>query len=421
MNTRVLIPVGAALLVSRLAIADASYQQSTQITGGSIVSQLKSSPFAPKQIKKLFDATTTLTMVHGNQLAVVTAQSTEIIDLDQGAITRIDNEKKTYTVTTFADMRQELKDAPKKLEEAQVQMKQAQQQTAASGGTAGPVGSAAPSGQDSQLPQLQVKFDVSMDDTGQSKVVNGKMAKEQILTIKAHVTDPNADPSQGGNTVTYNYVTDIWTTPDPPELLAVQDFYRRYGAKMMEGVDTTALMAATKPVINSGSGLGALFVSQPGLGPALQEMSKKLAIETAKIKGTKVLEITRLGGDTMLTTFSSPSPAASSSSSSSKVGSAVASAAAQSGEDAAASQVGSRFGSIGSSLARAALGSLGRGAAKPAEASSAPASGDAAAPSSVVMYETTDQMSDFSQETIPPEAFQVPKGYKKIDPPAMGQ
>jgi hypothetical protein len=430
MNTRVLIAVGSALLIGRLAIGDASYQQSTQITGGSMVNQLKSSPFAPKQIKKMFEATTTLSMVHGNQLAVVTAQSTEIIDLDQGAITRINNEDKTYTVTTFADMRQAIKDAPKKLEQAQAQMKQAQRQPTASatGAAASPASTAGaassppstgPGAPDAQPPQLQFKFDVSLDDTGATKMVYGKMSKEQVLTIKAHVTDPNADPNQaGGNTVTYNYVTDIWTTPDPPELLAVQDFYRRYAAKMMEGVDVTALMTEMKPAINGGAGgVGAMFASQPSLGPALQEMSKKLASERAKIKGTSVLEITRVGGDTMLTTFSSPTPPPPAGPAS-NIGGAVTAAAAQTGEQSAASQLGSRLGSLGSTFAKAAMGSLGH---KPADASTASGSGGAAASSSVVMYETTTLMSDFSQETIPPEAFQIPAGYKKVEPPALGK
>lgn len=400
MNIRILVAVGSALLIGRLAVADASYQESTQITGGTVVNQLKSSPFVPKQLKAMFDPENKLTMVHGNQMAVVSAASSEIIDLDQGAITRIDNEKKTYTVTTFADMRQAFKDAPKKLEQAQAQIKQQQQEQPA----------AAPD----SLPQLKVTFDVSVVDAGESKVVNGKMAKEQVFTLKAHVTDPNADPSQGGNTMTYNYVTEIWTTPDPPEVLAVQDFYRRYARKMMEGVDMTGLMAAMKPAINP-AGLGPLFASQPGLGPALQEMSKKMATEMAKVKGTRVLEITRLGGDTNLTT----TPGTNSTASSSATGSAVSSAVTQGAEDAAASQAGSKFGSLGSSLANSAFGMFRHNGAKPAAAPAGPASGGAAAAASAVMYETTSQMSQFSQETIPPEAFQIPSGYKKVEQPAM--
>lgn len=392
MNARTLPALGCALLMNAVALADASYQESTQITGGTLVGTVKSSPFMPKQLKKIFEPINSLTMTHGDQLAVVSATSTQIIDLDQQTITRIDNDKKTYTVTSFDEMRQAFKDAPKKLEQAQAQMKQAQER---------------PGAPNSQTPQLQVTFEVSVVDTGASKVVNGQMSKEQVFTLKTHVTDPNADPHQaGGNTMTYNYVTDIWTTPDPREVKEIQDFYGRYAKKLMEGVDATALMTAMRPAVN-GSGLGALFVGNPGMGSALQEMMKKMATEMSKVKGTRVLEITQLGGDTNLTTASvanagsSPSAGAENQS------------VSQAATDTAASQAGSRFGSLGSALARSAMGAFGHAASKPTDLPATAAAG-AAAPASSVMYETTTQKSNFSQAAISPEAFRVPNGYRKM-------
>jgi hypothetical protein len=402
MKTRLFFAFSFAFLIGSLALADASYQETTQITGGTLVSSLKSSPFAPKQIKKMFDPINSLTMVHGNQMAVVSATSAEIIDLDQETITRVDNEKKTYTVTTFADMRKAFKDAPQKLEQAQAQAKQAQQQR-----------QAAPS---SPASQLQVTFDVSVVDTGTSKVVNGQMSKEQVFTLKAHVTDPNAPPSQGGNTVTYNYVTDIWTTPDPPEVNAVRDFYSRYGKKLMEGVDTAALMAAMKPALNSG-GLSMLFAGQPGMGPAMQEMTKKMATEMAKVKGTRVLEITQLGGDTGLTTAPGTKPGTTTAAGGGLVDQGVTQAAG----DTVASQAGGKFGEIGGALTKSAIGLFTRNKPAAAPPTAAAAAGPAGAPASSVMYETTTQKSQFSQEAVPPEAFQVPNGYKKVEAPTFDQ
>lgn len=34
-----------------------------------------------------------------------------------------------------------------------------------------------------------------------------------------------------------------------------------------------------------------------------------------------------------------------------------------------------------------------------------------------MLYETTTQKSQFSEETVPPDAFQVPGGYKKVASP----
>jgi hypothetical protein len=108
----------APLLTSRLALADASYQESVQITGGQLVETLRSVPFLPKSMKQLLDPLKTTKMVHGNQYASVSPQSTEIIDLDQETVTRIDHDKKTYSVTTFAQMRQALQDSAKKVQQA---------------------------------------------------------------------------------------------------------------------------------------------------------------------------------------------------------------------------------------------------------------------------------------------------------------
>ena len=78
MNTRHFKLFGCLLAVTNVALADASYQETTQITGGQLVDTLKSMPFAPKQVKKMFDPVNSLKMLHGNQLASVSKSTTEI-------------------------------------------------------------------------------------------------------------------------------------------------------------------------------------------------------------------------------------------------------------------------------------------------------------------------------------------------------
>jgi hypothetical protein len=384
------LAISSTLLVSSLAVADASYQETTQITGGTLVDSLKSSPLlrlGGASAKKMFDPINKLVLVHGNQMAIVSATGTEIIDIDQETTTRIDNEKKTYSVTTFTEMRQAFKDAPKKLEQAQAQM---QQRPAAT--------------PNDQAPQLQFTFDVSTSDTGETKLVNGQTCKEQIFTIKAHITDPKADPAQGPTTMTYNYADEVWTTPDPPEVRAVQDFYQRYAKKLMEGIDVSAMMKAVKPMI-SGSALAPMFAGNPGLGSAMQEMAKRMEVEQAKIRGTRVLEVTRLGGDVPAgTATATGAPPA------------TGDVATQAATDSAASQAGSRFGSLGSLVTRGVAGAFGQRSSANKPASSAPPA-TPAGPTSAVLYETTTQKSQFSEETVPPDAFQVPSGYKKIASP----
>lgn len=266
MRTRTVAVCGTILLLTQLVLADGSYQSTTQITGGAMVQQLQSNPFAARLTKGLFAPTNTLTMVHGNQKAVVTKDSTEIVDLDKETITHLDTAKKTYTVMTFAQMREALANMTKQMEQAQAQMKQ----------------------QQGQQPKTNLKtsFEVSVQNPGATKVVNGLNAQEQVVTMQMHVTDPDA-----GTTATYTVTTDAWIAPDPPEVKEIQDFDLRMGKKMMASMDMSALMGRSGASGNAG--MATLFGSHPGSAEALAQMSK----EMAKLKGTRVLEVTTMGGN----------------------------------------------------------------------------------------------------------------------------
>jgi hypothetical protein len=165
MNTRKATAVIALLLMSQMAFADASYQTTTQITGGSFVDTMKQVSFISKSIKEMLAPNSTLTMVHGNQKAVVSKDSTEITDLDKECIIRIDNVKKTYTVVTFAEMRQAFLNMPKQMDKMQAQMKQAQ----------------ANQPHPQQPSDIKTSFDVKVNNTGVTKVVNGLEAQEQVI------------------------------------------------------------------------------------------------------------------------------------------------------------------------------------------------------------------------------------------------
>jgi len=128
MQSRVLKVVALALLAGPIACyADSSYEHTTQITGGQLINTLKHIPFMGKQMKQLSDPMSEITMVHGNQKAIVSKDYSEIWDLDKETITHIDNTKKTYSVMTFADMRKALQELPAKMKEMQdkVQAEQA--------------------------------------------------------------------------------------------------------------------------------------------------------------------------------------------------------------------------------------------------------------------------------------------------------
>ena len=382
MKTRNLTTIAIILMASRMTLADASYQETTQITGGSMVAPLKSMGFLSKSVSNMFAPNTTTTMVHGNQKAVVGKDSTEITDLDRETITHIDNLHKTYSVVTFAQMRQAFENMPKQMEQAQQQAKQDQPQQP-------------------QQPKTDLKtsFDVSVKNTGVSKDVNGLTAQEQLVTMQMHVTDPNAPATDATNTVTYVVTTDAWIAPDPPEVKEVQDFDKRFGQKLMAGVDMSAWrsqMAGQNPA------MAQLFGGKPGSQEAMAQMAK----EMAKLQGTKVMEVTRMGG-------SGNGPATPQDSAQGSTPPATTTPASSN------NSVG---GLLGSALSNSALGGFHRKKPAPADTnnSTTPAADGSQNTSSAVLMETTTQKSNFSRESVPSSAFEVPAGYKKVETPMYG-
>jgi hypothetical protein len=405
MNVRKVAALGVVLLVSQFSFADASYQETSQITGGTMVDQLKSISFLGKTMSNLFAPTNTITMVHGNQKAVVGKDSMEITDLDKETITHVDTAKKTYTVVTFAQMRQAIENMPKQMEQAQSQMKQAQAQEQA------------------QQPKTDLKtsFDVSAKNTGVTKEVNGLTAQEQLVTMQMHITDPNAPPTEAVNTMTYVVTTDAWIAPDPPEVKEIQDFDMRMGKKLMAGVDLTAF----KSQMSQNPGMAQLFGGKPGSGEAMAQMQK----EMAKLKGTRVMEVTRMGGSGSgpgaAQNTAQAAPAATTPASPS--GSAVAGQVATDTATQTAAGEASRLGVFGNALGSSALGAFHKkkaAAAAPAPAPAAtttPAAADGTQTTqSAVLMEMTMQKSTFSQESVPASAFQVPAGFKRVESPVYG-
>jgi hypothetical protein len=393
--------IGVMLLVNQCLLADASFQSTYQITGGTLVDALKGQAFIGKAVGKMFAPTNTLTMVHGNQKAVVTKDSMEITDLDQETITHVDMTNKTYSVITFAQMRQAFANMPKQMEQAQTQMKQAQEQMKQ---------------QQGQMPanNMQTSFVVTAKNTGVSKVVNGVTAQEQLITMSMKVTDPNAAATNSTNSITYVVTTDAWIAPDPPAVKEIQDFDLRAAKKMMEGVDMSAFITSMKA--NSNAGMAGMFSSQPGAADAMAQMGK----EMAKLKGTHVMEVTSMGG-TGVGPNAPPASAAAPSTAANSTGSVAGQVATDTAAQTAASESG-KLGVFGSALSNSAMGALRRKKAAPAP-TPAPAATPAAAPGgtqatqSAVLMETTNQETDFSMEAVPPSAFQVPKGFKRVASP----
>jgi hypothetical protein len=130
----------------------------------------------------------------------------EIIDLSEEKVYSLDVKKKTYTVTTFDELRRQFKEAQAKAE--------AEAKTARS--------DAKPA---SSTNQLDVDFDVK--DSGQKKVINGFDTHQVVATVTVREKGKTLEDF-GGLVLT----SDMWLTPTITALKEISDFDRRYYGKI---------------------------------------------------------------------------------------------------------------------------------------------------------------------------------------------
>jgi hypothetical protein len=157
------------------AHADFTYQETTQITGGSMVGMMKFAGTFSKQARQANEPVVSTIMVKGNKMIRIGKDTSEIVDLDAETVTEIDNQKKQYTTMTFAQMRQQMEAAMAKAKAQQAQQPQQPQQTQQ------------PPPGDAQ--QVDVKFTVKVRNTDASRDVAGLSAKESIMTMTMDATD----------------------------------------------------------------------------------------------------------------------------------------------------------------------------------------------------------------------------------------
>lgn len=344
-----------------LLFADFSYQQTTQITGGSMLSMLKMAGALSSQARKAGDPIVTSVYLKGNRLANVSPDNVEIIDLDQETITRIDTAKRTYTVTTFEQMKEQMA-------KAQQEMEKRQAEHAASTPAPNP-----------DADKVKMSFDVHVRKTGTVRQVSGLSTTEAILTMMMNATDQNTK-----QTGTMAITNDMWVVPEIPGYTQVRDFYMRMASKM------GTMPAAT------GMDFTRMLAQNPGATQGLAEMAK----EMQKIQGVPVMQVMRMG----TTTDGKPLPAASEAPLPPD-----SSPAMPSGGDVAKQSAAS---ALTSHLPFGGFGKKKQDDPPPANQNS-----KTPPPTSAVLMESQTTSSNFSSAPIDPSHFDVPAGYKLIQTP----
>ena len=345
------------LATSVAAHADFTYQESTQITGGSVVSLMKFAGAFSKQARKAGEPILTSVMVKGNRMIRNSQDHSEIIDLDAGTVTEIDHLKKQYITMTFEQMRQQMEAEVAKAQAEQAKQSRQQQQSPSA---------------DAQ--NVDVKFKVKVRNTGASKDVAGLIATESILTMNADATD-----QKSGQTGSLAMTNDMYLAPEIPGYEEVREFEKRYAVKL-----GTVISPALSPQM-----IG--MMQQPAASKGMSDMVE----EISKLKGTPVLQVMRMGtttdGTPLLAASEAPLP----------VGPAPPSAGEIARQSASAAIMSSiPFGGFGKKKKQQ----------EPAQ------SADSVPVTSVVLVEMTTQMTNFSRTPIDASRFSTPIGYERVEP-----
>lgn len=365
--------LGLSLLLPTAARADFQYQETTQITGGSMLGLMRMAGKFSRQAKDAGAPIVSTVYVQGNRMARVNAQRIEIIDLDKETITTVDLQKHTYTEMTFDQMRQQMQQAVQQAKETQAT------QNTRSGSTPSPG-------------NMNTQFKVNVRNTGATKQVSGLSTTEAILTMQ--MVGTNTTNGQQGSLAMTN---DMWLAPAIPGYQELQGFNKKLAAKMGD--------------IYTGSGMSALTGMQPAQAQGMASMAK----EVSKLKGVPVEQVMRMGA----TANGQPLPAASEaalppSSSGPQVPSAKG-VAQQSAESVIASKLGG-FGFGG-------FGRKKKQSPPPDNSANAQSQPETQTPNQAqvanVLMESTTNLTGFSSAPIDPAKFSVPAGFTQVEPQSV--
>jgi hypothetical protein len=206
------------------------------------------------------EGVTTSVAVKGDRKASMSDSAGQIVDLKEEKIYEIDIRKKSYKVTTFAELRRRMEEAQRKAEE-DAKKAQAQEKTAK------------PAAENKDQKQLDVDFDLK--ETGQKKTINGFDTREIVMTITTHEKGKTVEQS-GGLLLT----SDIWMGSRIAAMQEIADFDIRYARQlagpMIAGASAEEMAAAM------------------AMYPMMKDAIARMRAENVKMDGTPIQTTTTI-------------------------------------------------------------------------------------------------------------------------------
>jgi hypothetical protein len=202
------------------------------------------------------EGVTSTVALKGDRKATLNDTTGQIVDLNEEKVYDLDMKKKSYKVTTFAELRRRMEEARKKAEEDA--RKEAGREKDK------------PATRDPNEPEVEIDF--NLKDTGQKKPINGFDTHQVIMTIAVREKGKTLEQS-GGLVLT----SDMWLAPKIAAMKEVADFDIRYAKKLygsMAGMSAEQMAAAM------------------AMYPMMKDAIARMNTEGAKMDGTAIQTIT---------------------------------------------------------------------------------------------------------------------------------
>jgi hypothetical protein len=343
------------------AWGDFKYTESSKITGGAMAGMVKFAGVFSKQARQATQPMESTTYVKGNRLRKDEADGRrQIIDLEGRRIIFIDTQKRTYSITTFDQMKAGLERAREQVRSQETSHPQA-----------------------AQPADVKVTPKVEVTRTGKTATILNLPASEVQMRIDMEMQ--STDPRSQGQSGTMWVKSDSWVTPNIPGYEELTAFHQRLGKEL----DWAP---------------GALLGGNPQMSQGMAELRKN----AGAFKGFPLLQYVSMGMEASGQTTTQggqtqETPAASAQSQTTQIGSP---------RDAIAKSIGGMFGGFGRKKKQQQEES------SQESSTGGQASGQPAAPPATPgsFMDMTTQVTSYSSDTLDEGLFAIPEGYAQVQP-----
>ena len=244
------LPLAATLVVS--LAAEVKTREKTQVKFEGMLGRMVNM-FGGKGAR---EGIVSATAVKGQRRASFGDSTGQIVDLAEEKIYDLDMKKKEYKVTTFEQVRQQMREAREKAEKEAAEAQKEEK----------------PEKPETKDPAKELDVDFDVKETGQKKQLVGHDAREVIMTITVREKGKTLDES-GGLVIT----SDMWLGPQIAAMSEAGEFELRYW-KQLQGGDTAGVSAQQ---------MAAAMALYPMLKPAMDRMKQ----ESGKLSGTPLMTV----------------------------------------------------------------------------------------------------------------------------------